>query len=660
MLTRNEDGTYELTDLPDADGPQPLPLTEANLRALAGTDEGPDPSIYPAVADHDSIDYPPTQQQAVILAQHPHDSLAPRGSQANEDTAADNVVDQGPTVQSQEEDGADRASSTQSQIPEPPGYELDWSPEWERLGFCSRGTLARDVVSSEDTIETEVVHYSQEEYERLCRRSDWCHPIDERIWQKLPRDIVCHVIEQSDRDTQISWSCTSRLYYIVASNSLWKEVIMRPAELVGYKRTRRLERRMQVDNLKRDSDLLINFLAEEAFRHPLKGFWINFASAAAKSPGERIKCLDINFRGPLCLPDLTKSSKIRQTTSVLLSLVPSLRALAFDGMLDPQTFGSILHCSRLRALKIRGSADVLTSLAPNPPWNQILDLSCLGSLTNLRKLTIGRLVPREAQGLAKALVDLELSLLFISAAPPAAFEDLDFINNFRGDNDDESPLLTFLKSLRAVQQGQRFGSYSLPQSLQVLRLRDHYRGWEREHILGHENVLYEAVSGCRNLTHLEIRVKACTPLEIFLQRSDLPCLHTVSMEACEHSLDWTDWIKVGLDAEKMLVSRTPPSRVAYALRDFLHKHRSTLHLLSLTHTSWGPEDQFGHNFALDFDQSHLSGLWDAGRGGPPMLNSCARQNWERGAWSDGCSPKGHCYCYGEGDVSTADHWTGWR
>ncbi|KAL8902363.1 MAG: hypothetical protein Q9207_004766 [Kuettlingeria erythrocarpa] len=659
MSTSKEDGEHELTDLPDTDGPPPLPLTEANLRALAGTDEGPDPSTYPAVADHDSIDYPPTQSQAMILAEHPQDSLPPHGSQHNEETAADNVMNQGPTVQSQEEDGADHASPTQSQIPEPPGYELDWSPEWEKYGFCSQGTLARDILPSEDTIETEVIHFTEEEYERIRRRSDWCHPIDERIWQKLPRDIVCHVIEQSDRDTQISWSCTSQLYYLVASNSLWKEVIMRPEELVGYLRTRSLDQHMQVDTLKRDSNFLVNFLGEDAFRHPLKGFWLNFAPSPAKSPRERIRCLDINFRGPPYLLDLTNARKIRRTTSLLLDLVPNLRALAYDGMLDPQTFDCFFHCRHLRKLKIRGTTDVLTTeLAPTPPWNQILDLSRLGSLTNLRKLTVGRLVPKEARGLAKALVGLELSELYISSAPPAISEDDDFENNFRGDIDDESPLLTFLKSLLAKQQEQRFGSGGLPQSLQVLGLRDHYRRWEREQIRGHENVLYEVVNGCRNLTHLEIRVKACTPLETFLKRSDLPCLRMFSMEACQHSLDWTDWMKIGLDAGKIRVCREPPSKVAYALRDFLKQHRPTLNSLRLTHTSWDLEDPLGQNFALNFVRTHLSALWDTGPQHHPMPNHPADQNWESGSWPDGCSPHGLCYCYGEGDVSTAEGWIG--
>lgn len=45
-----------------------------------------------------------------------------------------------------------------------------------------------------------------------------------------------------------------------------------PWERVSYSSTRRLERRMQVDALRRASNLMINFLGEEAFRHPLKDF----------------------------------------------------------------------------------------------------------------------------------------------------------------------------------------------------------------------------------------------------------------------------------------------------------------------------------------------------------------------------------------------------
>lgn len=52
------------------------------------------------------------------------------------------------------------------------------------------------------------------------------------------------------------------------------------------------------------------------------------------------------------------------------------------------------------------------------------------------------------------------------------------------------------------------------------------------------------------------------------------------MEACKHSLDWMDWIKVGLDAETVTQAHSKPlSKVAYALRDFLKEHRSKLECL---------------------------------------------------------------------------------
>ncbi|KAL8926890.1 MAG: hypothetical protein Q9208_002699 [Pyrenodesmia sp. 3 TL-2023] len=619
-----------------------LPLTEANLVALAGNG-GPDLSIYP-VKDINRSLYPETQSQASRLQQEPHDLIAPHGSQPTGDPSADHVMDGGPNPQSQGED--------------PPGYELDGTPVPNPYGFGTRGELARDTASSVDTVETEVYHLTQEEYERTRWRGSWFDPPDERIWARLPHEIKLNILEQSDRKTLISWSCTARLFYDLASTVLWKRIRLRPSELMGYSTRSRLERQNRADTLTRASDLMMNFLAEEAFRHPTKGFWLNIPGALAKAPNERIKCVEVDLLGSPYVPYLSDSKKIRRTVSRLVSSVPNLRDLTFEGMLDPETFGILVGSHDLHALTIRRCVDLLTYLRPTQngagqltEWNQTLDLSHLCSLTNLRRLAIGRLVPREVRGLAKAVVDLSLTYLSISAAPPAIEDDWDYENNFRGDWDDESPLLTLLKLIPAVRRNEKSAPGCLPRSLRTLGLRDHYRKWKPEQILHHEDSLLEAVNGCRNLTHLEIRVKACTPLQHFLQHVNLPSLRYFSLEGCQHSLDWTDWAKLGLGVWMVLIRKTPPSKVAYALRDFLRTHRATLTGLNLSQTYMGPANPLGHKFALTFNQTQLSWLWDTEGRQPPKHTSRAQQNWESGGWA------GHCcdgvYCFGKGDDSTS-------
>ncbi|KAL8741209.1 MAG: hypothetical protein Q9184_008413 [Pyrenodesmia sp. 2 TL-2023] len=362
-----EDGGPDLSTYPDDYHSLPstqeqtsvlatLPLTQANLAALAGSG-GPDLPMYPD-EDIDRSLYPETQSQASVLQQEPHDSHAPHGSQLNGYHSADHhVMNGGPTVQSPGEDGADPASSTQVWSTEPPGYELDETPVPNEYGFASVGPLLRDTASSVDTIETEVYHTSQEEYDWMHWRVR-CGPPDARIWSRLPTEIMWNVLENSDRETLISWSCTARLYYNLASNVLWRRISLQSAELMGYSTRSRLERRNTADKLTRASNLMMNFLAEMAFRHPIKGFWLNVPGAMARAPNERIKSVEVDFSGPPFLCRTKDWKKVKRSVFRLMTLVPNLRDLAFEGMLDPETFSTIIGKHDLRALRIRGNMDL--------------------------------------------------------------------------------------------------------------------------------------------------------------------------------------------------------------------------------------------------------------------------------------------------------------
>ncbi|KAI4140958.1 MAG: hypothetical protein L6R39_005575 [Caloplaca ligustica] len=171
--------------------------------------------------------------------------------------------------------------------------------------------------------------------------------------------------------------------------------------------------------------------------------------------------------------------------------MPDLRAVPFDGMLHPQTLQSIIWVRYLHTVQLRGTVKVLENLRHEfddvtgnriRGWNQLLDFRLPGSLLGLRKLHVGRLTPKEARGLAVAVVKLDLTWLFVAAAPPARDGDDSLADNFRGTIEDGSPLLTFPKAIpeHSVDDTRAVGPATgcLPQTSKVLILIDHYRAWE--------------------------------------------------------------------------------------------------------------------------------------------------------------------------------------
>lgn len=486
------------------------------------------------------------------------------------------------------------------------------------------------------------------------------------LWSKLRPELILIVLENSDRQTLISWSCTCRYYYDRASDVLWKSLYLRPKEVLQFSVHRRLDKRMVARGIKRDSNRIMFFLKEDAFRGRLSGGLAEW-TPPAKAPRHRVRQLRVNFLGPdpkranwASFPYSANSLWIEPDVSRLFGLMPNLRAFSFDGMLHPATFHTIAFPRKLHTLKLRASVKKLQHLDYDrnvggaggaQTWNQILQFRSLSNLTSLRKLTVGRLVPDEAEGLAEAVVNLHLSHLSVFAAPPAVAGDQDFEISFRGKVHDESPILTFLRWIQqqGVHNGTAVGPGAgcLPLTLQVLGLKDHYRAWQP----GNGDLLLHTVNPCRSLVKLELCVKAVRPLENFLQHAELPFLDCLCLEGCRHSLTYADWTKLG-SYENDVAYNEPPSQLALNLGRFLRKHRQTLKFLTFTHTCTSYLDPTGETFALRFTIQDLSGLWEMKRRHDLTSREMYQRNSAKGTWTNYCHRSG--FCYSQDDQATSE------
>lgn len=104
----------------------------------------------------------------------------------------------------------------------------------------------------------------------------------------------------------------------------------------------------------------------------------------------------------------------------LLKRLPILQSFSYVGPLSAKVLAAIVQVDSLRVLQVRNGDDVLKGLTtPTPiviiPWTDItLDWSALASLKGLQALEIGRLIRREARGLAKGVASLNLRRLRLS------------------------------------------------------------------------------------------------------------------------------------------------------------------------------------------------------------------------------------------------------
>lgn len=413
--------------------------------------------------------------------------------------------------------------------------------------------------------------------------------MDPTIWSNLPLEVICTVVESSDYETLINWSCTSVFFYDIASDLLWESIKVGPEQILTHRNPVYIIwhtlAEENINNHQRRTDLMVPFLSKNAFRkrttRGMRGF-PTIHKQSAKLPCTRVRKLrfDFNHRGPqdYITPIRMQLWDTRCVVHKVLQLMPHLRSCCFEGPLDSDTWQVILKTKGLQDLGIRTTAEFILPRQIRLPnsdtqWasSQVLSLQHLDRLTHLKDLRIGRLAPLEAQGLAQAVLNLSLSRLRICAGPPAKNHS-DERSLFAGTYD-ESPIITFLEAILLLSHQQDGGgndgsdaeSCSLPETLTRLTLMDVYRSVQSTN----HSLLLDAVGPCQSLTHLDISMLAPSQIGNFFLHAEFPALSDFAIGCCRHFFSSETWCELGIFTLPM-VSHTTPFEL------FLKKHERSL------------------------------------------------------------------------------------
>lgn len=473
------------------------------------------------------------------------------------------------------------------------------------------------------------------------------------------------VVENCNGPALLSWSCTNRFWHNFASNLLWKSLKIVAQDLdeahITYTKSFRIDDAKQADP---ENGSMVLFLANHSFRRFFLANHISRQRSAresagsplteiqkAKLPAQRVKNLNIDFQSwDVNASIYSTRSLISRAVDRSMELMTELQHCKFEGTLHPQTLELFIWKKTLRNLVLRFDSEYLRARSHDwnyetgqriPAFNQILDLRCLVGLPHLLVLKIGRLVPKEARGLAEAVVRLRLELLVVASAPPATENDTNV--SLLGTSDDESPLLTFLNRVSELRPNVKTfsGAFEggLPETLYALGLRDLYRPVRSQK----ERVILDTIGNCSKLEVLELRTMAGKQLKTFLEYGDLPALRYFSVSSCRHFLTDGEWIDLGLMPSYFdLEDLTGESSIG-TFKAFLYRHCSTLTQLrmSLPALSIMTSDEF----CLRFIEYHLNRFWGLDKL-PRAHNQLNWYNWVKwndGEWSDRCAIEGYCY-----------------
>lgn len=479
--------------------------------------------------------------------------------------------------------------------------------------------------------------------------------LDSPLWWKLPTEILCLIVENCDRRTLLSWSCTNQFFYEVASNILWETLRITSRELIESSQAQG-PRALFVNGtyvdptmLKREHRKLLYFMENNALRPRSSRRSVGFPqmhNQEAKLPKLRVKRLelDLPLRGSYGWFD--ESYEIKWTAAAVsksLSLMPNLLFCSLEGPLRANNLGRIVQMRNLQGLKIRTKLKVAHQWHGGiygiehliPDGGQILDLERLARLIHLQNLIIGRLAPGEADGLAKAVLKVtKLTQLSISAIPPAGIASSRM--DFAGSCDEESPILRFLEAI--WQGGVSAGApaqHHLPQSLRHLVLRDVYRPGRSKN----QDLLLDTISPCSNLTSLELNLMAIKHVEKFLASAQFPVLEEFAVGGCPHLLQKQGWEALGLIIPDLGDQWMEQPLV---FKDFTLRHRQTLRRLSISLLM----DFMNSNdrSTLRFNRSRLEGLWNAKYPNPEAVVPPPGIYGYREDWASGrCEISGACF-----------------
>ncbi|KAL8989282.1 MAG: hypothetical protein Q9169_008393 [Polycauliona sp. 2 TL-2023] len=425
-----------------------------------------------------------------------------------------------------------------------------------------------------------------------------------RVWTKLPSELVCIVVERSDRRTLYDWSRTSKLYYNIAADIIWESFC------VEGNTPNRTKHRI---------DALLCSL-----RH-------------TKSPSQRVK--DFDFMDMSDALNLTQRRKASRCMIDAVKLFPNLERVQLEGDVHPNAFHALMQNTRLQKLSLRAWIPILPfdqfALA-EPHCSYTLNFALLAGMTSLQNLSIGRLTPSEAPGLGRALRNLPLIKLTLHAAPAADSEDPR--RSYAGSEADKSPIQIMLETIQ-VDQGDLRGR--LPLSLQSVILSDVYRSFKTTK----EDLLLITL-GPLNVLELHMFFTATKQLAPFFAKAIFPSLTTFALNGCRHLLADAIWETLGLEYDRSARLDPPEIPIAGIFLWFLGVHQKSLQRLTISPAMHDCRPQ--ETRSLYFTQSDLAGLGRLGWEHSASRKLHNQTMWDEQSWIGTCTQRhiedGTDYC----------------
>ena len=322
--------------------------------------------------------------------------------------------------------------------------------------------------------------------------------LDPSVWSGLPEDILCVIIENSDVQSQVTWSCTNHRFYDFASTLLWTELSIK-------RDTPRVKppsgRCRFIMNIKRKGQRVTGSRASKTHDFPL--IW----GRPALLPLQRVRgvCVDLTCMGLDDYTILPNQVLLKYVDSVL-SQLPGLVSFSFDGPFRAKTLRNIAKITSLEHLELR-TLDAYSGRGEYYnyanriylPWKQMdIDFSSIAKLRKLKVLKIGHLVNGEARQLAQGIRGLNLTSLEVSASSWTEGGRDRYLSTVG--REASSPIANLVAVLEYGDTEADLHQGSFPTTLRSLLLRDLYHYYE----LSEWEMLWASTQPCRDLSDIKL------------------------------------------------------------------------------------------------------------------------------------------------------------
>ncbi|KAI4251349.1 MAG: hypothetical protein L6R42_008417, partial [Xanthoria sp. 1 TBL-2021] len=327
------------------------------------------------------------------------------------------------------------------------------------------------------------------------------------VWSGMPRELVCMVVERSDRETLRNWSRTSKFYYNIAADIIWNSFAVRdPKPGRAWYRI-------------------------DALRSKLR--------FQTKSPAQRVKTFTYFATQDGSNFDAVIERRLAtRCMTDALKYMPNLQLVALEGHVHPDGFDALTQNKQLQKLRLRLCSEYLrfdNDAPEEPSCSYTLNFAPLAGITSLRALLVGRLTPREAPGLALAVRGLlQLLKLQLSAAPPADTEDPR--GSYAGTDNDNSPIQIFLETVLSKPTASK---RHLPLSLTHIQFQDIYRPFRSSK----KDLVLAAIRS--DVCFLDLSIIATQQLKHFFRHAAMPRLSFFTVAGCRHFLPDVAWKALG-------------------------------------------------------------------------------------------------------------------